>query len=126
MSGLSLVIQSLTRNGPCWCGSGRKYKKCHYVRDKMGYHETGDKVDSVGNNLVMIGHPADWVLGRLPKAKQVRPPAVIGEEEKADGEAGRRFITLWFYPAMTLEFRKREWGGAECYRVTAIYVSKSE
>jgi len=22
--------QSLGRNDPCWCGSGKKFKKCHY------------------------------------------------------------------------------------------------
>jgi len=21
------------RNGPCWCGSGKKYKKCHLLED---------------------------------------------------------------------------------------------
>jgi uncharacterized protein YecA (UPF0149 family) len=21
------------RNDPCWCGSGKKYKKCHYESD---------------------------------------------------------------------------------------------
>lgn len=24
----------LGRNDPCWCGSGKKYKKCHYESDK--------------------------------------------------------------------------------------------
>ena len=24
----------LGRNEPCWCGSGRKYKKCHYESDR--------------------------------------------------------------------------------------------
>jgi preprotein translocase subunit SecA len=23
----------LGRNDPCWCGSGKKYKKCHYIQD---------------------------------------------------------------------------------------------
>lgn len=23
------------RNDPCWCGSGKKYKKCHYGRESM-------------------------------------------------------------------------------------------
>jgi uncharacterized protein YecA (UPF0149 family) len=22
------------RNEPCWCGSGRKYKKCHHSKDQ--------------------------------------------------------------------------------------------
>jgi len=24
----------LGRNDPCWCGSGKKYKKCHYDSDR--------------------------------------------------------------------------------------------
>ena len=24
---------NLGRNDPCWCGSGRKYKRCHYESD---------------------------------------------------------------------------------------------
>jgi len=24
----------LGRNEPCWCGSGKKYKKCHLTRDE--------------------------------------------------------------------------------------------
>jgi hypothetical protein len=24
----------LSRNDPCWCGSGKKYKRCHYEADK--------------------------------------------------------------------------------------------
>src|SRR6476469_798800 len=23
------------RNDPCWCNSGKKYKKCHYERDRQ-------------------------------------------------------------------------------------------
>ena len=25
--------RKLGRNDPCWCGSGEKYKKCHYEED---------------------------------------------------------------------------------------------
>ncbi|MBU0639228.1 MAG: SEC-C domain-containing protein [Planctomycetes bacterium] len=24
---------NLGRNDPCWCGSGKKYKRCHYESD---------------------------------------------------------------------------------------------
>ncbi len=24
----------LGRNDPCWCGSGKKYKNCHYETDR--------------------------------------------------------------------------------------------
>ena len=26
--------EHLGRNDPCWCGSGKKYKKCHYESDR--------------------------------------------------------------------------------------------
>ena len=26
--------EKIGRNDPCWCGSGRKYKKCHYDFDQ--------------------------------------------------------------------------------------------
>ncbi|HTK03823.1 MAG TPA: SEC-C metal-binding domain-containing protein, partial [Alphaproteobacteria bacterium] len=25
-------ITKLSRNDPCWCGSGKKWKKCHYPK----------------------------------------------------------------------------------------------
>ncbi len=25
---------TLGRNEPCWCGSGKKYKHCHYADDR--------------------------------------------------------------------------------------------
>ncbi|MFH1219489.1 MAG: SEC-C metal-binding domain-containing protein [Candidatus Eisenbacteria bacterium] len=32
------------RNDPCWCGSGKKYKRCHYDSDqKRGVSRGGKK-----------------------------------------------------------------------------------
>jgi preprotein translocase subunit SecA len=28
--------QTIGPNDPCYCGSGKKYKKCHYITDKQG------------------------------------------------------------------------------------------
>jgi len=30
------------RNDPCWCGSGKKYKKCHYLIDPLPYSNMVD------------------------------------------------------------------------------------
>jgi len=27
--------KKIGRNDPCWCGSGKKFKKCHYGRESM-------------------------------------------------------------------------------------------
>jgi preprotein translocase subunit SecA len=31
----STAKEKLGRNDPCWCGSGKKYKLCHYRQDQM-------------------------------------------------------------------------------------------
>ena len=28
--------REMSRNAPCWCGSGKKYKQCHFADDR-GY-----------------------------------------------------------------------------------------
>lgn len=30
--------RNLGRNDPCWCGSGKKYKKCHWSSDQKNYN----------------------------------------------------------------------------------------
>ena len=34
--------RDLGRNEPCWCGSGRKYKKCHLGREQLPLAERAD------------------------------------------------------------------------------------
>jgi uncharacterized protein YecA (UPF0149 family) len=31
--------RNLGRNQPCWCGSGKKYKKCHYQADSRYFSQ---------------------------------------------------------------------------------------
>lgn len=38
------VLRSLRRNHPCLCGSGKKYKHCHYMEDsKKAAREAADR-----------------------------------------------------------------------------------
>ncbi len=34
--------KQLQRNDPCWCGSGKKYKRCHYDSDRKYYASRGN------------------------------------------------------------------------------------
>ncbi len=45
------------RNEPCWCGSGKKYKKCHW-RDDQEEHRTGQAKEEV--DFVEPPRPAPW------------------------------------------------------------------
>ena len=38
----------LGRNDPCWCGSGKKYKKCHHGKDAPGRPTVGHPPSSMG------------------------------------------------------------------------------
>ena len=41
--------RKLGRNDPCWCGSGKKYKRCHYKADKEYFSKIdGAKCTSFG------------------------------------------------------------------------------
>ena len=31
------------RNDPCWCGSGKKYKKCHFESDQTHFANNNHK-----------------------------------------------------------------------------------
>jgi hypothetical protein len=33
--------QQLSRNDPCWCGSGKKYKSCHFDKDRKYFQARG-------------------------------------------------------------------------------------
>lgn len=35
----SQTREELGRNDPCWCGSGKKYKKCHLSKDQRDRFE---------------------------------------------------------------------------------------
>lgn len=44
-------ISQLGRNDLCWCGSGKKYKRCHY--DSDGEYRSLQKAATVGNGSGM-------------------------------------------------------------------------
>lgn len=48
----------LGRNEPCWCGSGRKYKKCHLDREQVSLDE---RVDWLYQKASMVLAEAPWL-----------------------------------------------------------------
>ncbi|MEM7262149.1 MAG: M24 family metallopeptidase, partial [Planctomycetota bacterium] len=73
------------RNEPCWCGSGKKYKKCHLEADRGSAKGTVPPAAGVGSALV---DTASGLQGGLGLAKRTRrDPLQLGEAER---EAMRR------------------------------------
>ena len=40
------MSSKIGRNDPCWCGSGKKYKKCHMASDLRAAREGIDSEDA--------------------------------------------------------------------------------
>ena len=49
--------RDLGRNEPCWCGSGRKYKKCHLGREQLALAE---RVNWLYEKAAQYAHAAGW------------------------------------------------------------------
>lgn len=55
-------LKSLSRNDPCWCGSGKKYKKCHLNTDEALAR------DEAGKPPVQTAAPAEPAEFKISKA----------------------------------------------------------
>ena len=51
------AIKGRDRNRACWCGSGLKYKKCHYNREQQ---ERGNPWDAVAENRKAFQQKKCW------------------------------------------------------------------
>ena len=40
---MKTTANSLSRNAPCWCGSGKKFKKCHLGKEQIPSHPMQEK-----------------------------------------------------------------------------------
>lgn len=60
---------ALGRNDPCWCGSGKKYKKCHLDSDAAKQREAG-----YAAQFTTINRMGDGVVPGSGKKPQRLPP----------------------------------------------------
>ncbi len=65
------------RNEPCWCGSGRKYKKCHLGQERASLLERSDWLYAKAVQHVMVG---DWDE-LLTEVRLIRAAAAGHDEE---------------------------------------------
>ena len=60
---MKIAANIISRNAPCWCGSGKKYKKCHLLIDQKEVSTSAEK----------------------PKPKRKDRSIIIKTEEQIDG-----------------------------------------
>ena len=66
----------LGRNEPCWCGSGKKYKKCHLAKDERDRFEAAHAARAAAQARKAAG------LGGGAPAAPRRPEKLMEDRKK--------------------------------------------
>ena len=82
----------LQRNDPCWCGSGKKYKKCHLLLDKQRSDAGGDKT----RRLDRIERSIEYIEG-MRKACKLAADTLIMVEENIRAGITTDIINTWVH-----------------------------
>ena len=56
------MLKKIGRNDPCWCGSGKKYKKCHEAFDEKMELEKQEKKGRTARLKSPDSYPAGYGL----------------------------------------------------------------
>lgn len=81
-------MEKLSRNDPCWCGSGYKYKRCHLNRDRqepLAVSEVGDQLRKLYNKSYCLAPPqlANECSGTIVKAHTVPKSGSLRKIERS-------------------------------------------
>ena len=118
------------RNDPCWCGSGKKYKKCHLAADEEAERAAGEAaaVESPHERLygLLLDGMSKW-FSRADLEEATRlffdlPPEDVNPESDDDRMSG-------FFDWCIHDFRPRATGRTlidECLRRRAGSLSRDE
>ena len=90
---------SFGRNKPCWCGSGKKFKKCHLGRDaekSLNYQATRSQIRRAGEqNLCLHPQASPHICDAIISAHTIQRSRVLRELVSTDNHV------LTFHPAFT-------------------------
>ncbi len=90
------------RNDPCWCGSGKKYKKCHWQADQQAATERAAQTRARDERLAALGHPSDSEMRRRFEELAGRP-APAGPLPQA---ARDEIIEMWQQEQLAAQARE--------------------
>ncbi|NJN65681.1 MAG: SEC-C domain-containing protein [Chloroflexaceae bacterium] len=107
--------QKIGRNDPCWCGSGKKYKDCHYAPDQAQRAEQLRLSEAEDTLIPKIFDAAHQVPAAFPAAmeqfwKGKYGPEQMGELDDLENRGSDRFLT-WFAFDYGLPSEEREGEG---------------
>ena len=90
------------RNNPCWCGSGKKYKKCHLSIDNQLQHfydeglevpsramlKNAEDIEAVRKSAAVNIGVLDYVAERIGPGAAQPPESTIGVNEYTEAHGG--------------------------------------
>ena len=50
---MKTAANTISRNAKCWCGSGKKYKKCHLLKDQKQVPSSAEKYRHKGRSIIL-------------------------------------------------------------------------
>jgi methionyl aminopeptidase len=66
-------MRNLGRNEPCWCGSGKKYKKCHLEADLAASVERNTPPAPPARDIFEV---TESILApKQVRSEEIRPPS---------------------------------------------------
>ncbi|MBI5281082.1 MAG: SEC-C domain-containing protein [Candidatus Solibacter usitatus] len=78
-----------SRNDPCWCGSGKKYKKCHLDADVEGTRQPSGSADDLNRLRNSLG---DFVREVIPLRVKSAAMVEFGTKDKLDEDEATALI----------------------------------
>jgi hypothetical protein len=88
------------RNDPCWCNSGKKYKKCHLEsdeRENRHLHDEGISVPGAPNEFAKLRQSLGEFLGRVLRQREMKDAVAefFRDRAEADTADDELSVTEW-------------------------------
>lgn len=84
-------MSTVGRNDPCWCGSGKKYKKCHWKEDQQQVAQRAQAQQAQRARLAAMGTPSEAELRGLFEIMTGQP----APKGKLPQEARESIVSFW-------------------------------
>ena len=91
---MKTAANSLSRNAPCWCGSGKKFKKCHLGKEQIPSHPMQEK--PLFNDKLIYIKNEEQIEG-IRKSSQLTKKLLDMVEDRIDEGVTTNEIDQWVH-----------------------------
>ena len=91
---MKTAANSLSRNAPCWCGSGKKFKKCHLGKEQIQPHPMQEQ-PQFSDKLIYIKNEEQ--IEGIRKSSQLTKKLLDMVEDRIAGGVTTNEINQWVH-----------------------------